>query len=207
MSIEALRKRTPAQVRADVANFAVRYVRDWNTWLTANADARPELFGQILRRWQAARPIAMRRLQKEARHEAPFLEDLLDDAQGPLHILAGVSVLTIAERTSAQTDALNALWENFLRLPTTGEATCVGITKAILLLTEGRIGPALDSQVRKRLGVARPARCSEWLTILQEVGEDIAEFERAHGPITKVVPTEFARLAYGRLYDMALGPR
>ena len=74
-------------------------------------------------------------------------------------------------------------------------------------MTDGRIGPALDSQVRQKLGVGRPATCREWLQILQDVGEDIAMFESAHGPLAKAVPARFARIEYGRLYDMALGPR
>jgi hypothetical protein len=115
--------------------------------------------------------------------------------------------LTIAERSSTQTDALNSLWKNFLQLRTTGEATCVGVTKAILLLTDGRIGPAFDSQVRRKLGVARPSNCAEWVKNLEEIGEDLAAFERVNGPISRAVPAEFAGLAYGRLYDMALGPR
>jgi len=149
----------------------------------------------------------MRRLKREQKHDEPFLDDLLASAREPLRKLAGLSVLTIAKRASAQTDALNALWKNLLRLPATGAATCVSITKAILLLTDGRIGPAFDSQVRRKLGVARPASCAEWLKNLEEIGEDIAAFERVNGPITKAVPTEFAGLAHGRLYDMALGPR
>lgn len=207
MSIEAIRKKTAMQIRVDVEGFAARYVQDWDAWLGATVDRRPELFGRVLRKWQATRPRPMRRLRTEAIHERPYLDDLLEEAEEPLRALAALSVSKIAERTPAQNEALDALWTNFLRLPTSGEASCVGITKAILLLTDGRIGPAFDSQVRKKLGVARPATCSEWLHHLEEIGEDIATFERANGPITKVVPGRFAELAYGRLYDMALGPR
>jgi hypothetical protein len=205
--IESIRNKTPTQVRADVDGFAARYVQDWDAWLQASPDARPELFGRILRKWQATRPLAMRRLRREAQHEAPFLDDLLEEAEEPLRLIADLSVSTIAERTPAQNEALYTLWTNFSRLPASGVASCVGITKAILLLTDGKIGPAFDSQVRDKLGVARPTTCSEWLQALQDIGEDIATFERAHGAITKVVSTCFSGLAYGRLYDMALGPR
>jgi hypothetical protein len=143
----------------------------------------------------------------EAQHEAPFLDDLLEAAEEPVRALADLSVSTIAERTPAQNEALNTLWTIFSRLPTSGVASCVGISKAILLLTDGRIGPAFDSQVRMELGVARPVTCSEWLQTLEEIGEDIAAFERIHGAITNVVSPRFAELRYGRLYDMALGPR
>jgi hypothetical protein len=207
VAIHAIRNKTPAQIRADVAGFAARYVKDWNAWLTTDREARPVVFGRILRKWQATRPQPMRRLKREAQHEGPFLDDLWESAQEPLRRLSGLSVLTIAERTPAQTDALHALWQNFLRLRTTGEATCVGVTKAILLLTDGKIGPAFDAQVRRKLGVRRPGSSAEWLKNLEEISDDIAAFERMHGPITQAVPAEFAGLEYGRLYDMALGPR
>jgi hypothetical protein len=205
--IEVLRNKTPQQVHDDVNGFAVRYVQDWDKWLVACGEARPELLGRILRKWQATRPLAMRRLRQEAQHDAPFLDDLLRFSSEPIHALEGLSVLTIANRTSVQDKALTTLWEIFLQLPKSGVASCVGITKAVLLLTDGRIGPAFDSQVRKKLGVPPPVTCREWIQALVEIGEDIAAFESAHGVLTKAVPARFAQLAYGRLYDMALGPR
>lgn len=207
MPVTAIRNKTPAQIQADVNGFAARYVQDWEHWLAASAIERPELFGRILRKWQATRPKAMRRLRKEAQHDGPFLDDLLKEAEEPLRVLAGLSVKTIALRTPAQNEALEKLWAVFSQLSTSGTVSCVGVTKAILILTEGRIGPAFDSRVRSNLGVEPPTTCSEWLRILQEISEDIAAFERDHGAITKVVPTRFAALACGRLYDMALGPR
>jgi hypothetical protein len=190
-----------------VNGFAAQYVDDWEAWLAAQADLRPELFGRILRRWQATRPLTMRRLRNEAKHKAPFLDDLLARAVRPLVALTGLTVLTIAKRAPEQDKALAKLWTIFSRLPTSGVASCVGITKAVLLLTNGRIGPAFDSQVRSKLGVGRPATYRDWLRVLEEIGDDIAEFESAHGTLTKVVPTRFKHLEYGRLYDMALGPR
>ena len=207
MPVEAIRSKTPSQVRAAMNGFAGRYVEDWEAWLAAHRDARPKLFGRILRRWQATRPLAMRRLKAEAQHGAPFLDDLLELAAEPVSVLGELTVLMVAQRTPQQDKALTALWDIFSRLPTAGLASCVGITKAVLLLTDGRIGPAFDSQVRTRLGVGRPATCRDWIQILQDIGEDIVMFESTHGPLTKEVPSRFAHLAYGRLYDMALGPR
>jgi hypothetical protein len=45
----------------------------------------------------------------------------------------------------------------------TGEASCVGITKSILLVTDGRIGPAFDSTVRARLRLERPRCSTDWI--------------------------------------------
>jgi len=207
VAVEGIRNHTPRQVRSAVSAFSAQYAKDWDDWVGADRDARPQLFGRILRRWQATRPVAMRRLRAEADHRPPFLDDLLESAEEPVWVLGGLTVLTIAQRTREQDEALNTLWKIFSRLPTSRAASCVGITKAVLLLTDGRIGPAFDSQVRSKLGVGRPATCREWLRILQEVGEDIAAFEASHGRLTEAVPLQFARLAYGRLYDMALGPR
>lgn len=207
MPIAAIRHKTPAQLRADVDAFAERYVHDWERWLSTRREGRPMLFGRILRKWQATRPRPMRRLRQEARHDAPFLDDLLEDAAQPLRIVAGCSILTIAGRTAEQAKAFRMLWTNFARLPLSGGPSCVGITKAVLLLTEGTIGPALDSRVRAKLRVARPVDSAEWLGMLEQIGEDIAAFERAYGPMAKIVSSRFAHLAPGRLYDMALGPR
>lgn len=207
MAVDAIRNKTPRQIRSDVNAFSARYVEDWDTWVVAPPDSRPQLFGRILRRWQATRPLAMRRLRAEAEHGPPFLNDLVAAAEEPLRALSGLTVLTIARRTRRQDQALTRLWAIFTRLPTSGAASCVGITKAVLLLTDGKIGPAFDSKVRRKLGVGRPATCREWLQTLQDIGEDIAVFESSHGRLTKAVPARFAQLAYGRLYDMVLGPR
>ena len=207
MTIDKLRNKSPRQVRTEVDAFATRYVEDWETWLAADRDARPALFGRTLRKWQATRPKPMRRLQREADHKAPFLDDLLEYSTEPLRALSGLTVQNVVQREPAQDDALNDLWTIFSQLPTKGIASCVGITKAVMLLTDGRIGPAFDSQVRKKLSVGPPVTCREWLQRLEEIGEDIAAFESAHGPLRKAVSTRFARLGYGRLYDMVLGPR
>ena len=205
--IEAIRNKTPREIETAVRGFALRYVQDWDGWLAAPQDTRQILFGRILRKWQATRPLAMRRLKQEAYHEAPFLDDLLESAAEPLRVLGPLTLLTIAYRTPAEEVSLSELWSIFSHLPTSGSASCVGITKAILLLTDGRIGPAFDSQVRRRLGVVRLGTCREWLQILQDIGVDIAMFESAHGSLRKAVPAQFASLEYGRLYDMTLGPR
>jgi hypothetical protein len=173
----------------------------------ADRQARPALFGRILRSWQATRPLPMRRLKAEATHGKPFLDDLLELAADPLSVLGELTVATVAQRTLKHDEALAALWQIFSCLPASGLASCVGITKAILLLTDGRIGPAFDWQVRAKLGVRRPASCHDWLVTLQDISEDILMFESTHGPLANVVSVRFAGLGYGRLYDMALGPR
>jgi len=206
MRIEALRNMTPDEVRAALDRFSASYVLDWQAWLAAPRKARPRRFGEILRSWQATRPRAMRRLRSEAQHEPPYLDDLLESAREVIDVLGDLDVRIVGQKTRQQDEALNSLWDTFSRLTTTELASCVGITKAVLLLTDGRIGPALDSIVRTKIKVDRPRTCGAWFEILEAVGEDIAAFESEHGLLNTVVQPRFAHLAYGRLYDMIFGP-
>jgi hypothetical protein len=205
--IVGIRYMTPAQMSDAVTGFAPAYVNDWDWWLTVPAQRRPVVLGQILRRWQATRPQPMRRERSAAVHAAPYLEDLFADAQRHLAALGDVDLSHVATRTEAQHSALRGLWLNFARLTATGEATCVGITKAILLVTDGRIGPAFDSTVRQQLRLERPKYSTDWIAMLDLISDDIAAFESQHGPLADAVPPQFRHLAIGRLYDMALGPR
>lgn len=161
MLIQAIRHKTPPEVRASVDGFAARYADDWTKWMAAKDGSRPELFGRILRRWQATRPLAMRRTRSEATHDGPFLDDLLASASAPVRELGDLTVLTISSRTREQEVALIELWDVFSRLTITKFASCVGITKSVLLVTDGRIGPAFDRQVRMKLGAGRPSTPQE----------------------------------------------
>jgi len=209
MPIDVLRNKTPQQASDDVHSFRLRYVQDWTKWITAPPLLRSQLFGEILRKWQAVRPRKMRRLRTDtmATHVPPFLDDLLDQSAKPISMLGNLTVLTIAKRSPLQHQALCDLWQTFCRLPTEGTASCVGITKAILLLTDGRIAPAFDSRVRQELRIDPPSTCISWASTLEDVADDIIAFETVQGSLASAVPKRFAHLAYGRLYDMALGPR
>jgi hypothetical protein len=206
-SVLAIQTMTPEQVAGAVSAFAGRYVEDWSQWLNVTPSRRAYLFGQILRRWQATRPLPMRRTRIEGGHEPPYLEDLLESADLRVRSLDGLTVSMVRDRTSIQDATLGGLWRTFVDLPSSGVASCVGITKAIMLVSNGRIGPAFDSQVRERLGLPRPTSGREWIACLEAIADDIAAFETAHGPLASAVPAQFAHLADGRLYDMALGPR
>lgn len=89
MPINVLRNKTPNQVFEAVNGFRQRYVQDWESWLAAPPIARPQLFGQILRKWQATRPLTMRRLRADRKvsHSPPFLDDLLDQSAEPMSVL------------------------------------------------------------------------------------------------------------------------
>ena len=207
--IEVLRSKTPAEVRAAVAGFAEKYVHDWDRWRVAAPSERPSLFVKTLGKWQATRPRRLRRLRvRGGEHPPPHIEDLLEDAGPHLSVLAGFHVGRIKPLSARERRALGHLWAVFCELQQSGGYSCVAITKAVLLLSDGRIGPAFDSQVRSRLGLAHLQTPNDWISALGDVTEDIRAFEAKHGTqLPDTVPRRFSSLATGRLYDMALGPR
>jgi hypothetical protein len=208
MNIAVLRNKTPAQVALDIEDYDLRYDRDWQQWLGVRDADKPNLFAAILRRWQATRPAAMRRPKNGASHGPPFIEDLLAEAESHLTAISQISVTEFSELSSPQAAALRSLWRIFASLAEVGLATCVGITKAVMLLTQGRIGPGFDSNVRENVGLKRHLSSpDEWIEALRAVGEDIRAFEaRNSTQLSLVVPSRFAMYNSGRLYDMMLGP-
>jgi len=208
MPVIALRTMSPSQVRKSIGQFGLSYVGDWNSWLTETEKTRPLSLGPILRRWQATRPHKMRRCRGEALHTPPYMEDLYREALPALRRLNGVDVSTFHKIRSSQENGLRQLWKTFEKLPLNAKASCVGITKAIMLLTDGRIGPALDSVVRKNIEITKPETADEWIQTLRFVAEDILAFENRWGVRLKaVVPQHFRHIECGRLYDMILGPQ
>ncbi len=208
---------SPDEVRQAMLGFSRDYVMDWKHWQRTYNHQMGQTpshyvvaeFGRILRKWQAARPRPMRRPQNEARHAAPYLDDLVTAAWPHLQTIVNVSVRQMGSVTPDQIDALEQLWDVFRNLTAEGHATCVGITKSVLLLTEGRIGPAFDSSVRQKLDISsRPNDSSTWIYHLCDVGHDIITFETRHGvSIETLLPVEWAPINVGRVYDMIAGPR
>ena len=180
------------EVHAAVDGFAERFVADWAVWLHVQPDRRPVLFGEILRRWQAVRPRTMRRTRIDGRHDAPFLEDLLDDADRRVRRLGDLSVGAGWKPTADQESALIGLWATFVDLAIEGPATCVGISKSVLLVTNGRIGPALDSNVQLALRIRPPQTARDWISVLSDVADDIAEFERGNAQLSACVRKDIA---------------
>ncbi len=108
--IDALRTKSPAQVRRAVSAFAQRYVLDWQRWLAVEAIERPALFAKTLGKWQAVRPNRLRRVRARCHeHRPPYIEDLLDAAGPQLKILTGFSVGRVAVLTTQERRALSEL--------------------------------------------------------------------------------------------------
>jgi hypothetical protein len=191
-----------------VAGFAQRYVADWEAWLATPAAEKARTFGSILRKWQATRPYTMRRPRDEGQHDPPFLEDLIERARPDLDLVGDLTVGAFERIDPQEEQALRSLWSTFRHLSIERPASCVGITKAVLLLTDGRIGPSLDSRVRAGLHIPRIDSAREWVTVLTEISQDIRAFERANNTsLREAVPETFSHLGPGRLCDMVYGPR
>ena len=207
-----LSRMTIDEIRRAICNFSREYSVDWQRWQQCSGMAlngsRVETFGSILRKWQATRPNPMRRSKRENAHSSPFLDDLIEQAAPFIKQIDGVSLRTLENLQQSQADAMSSLWNTFSDLTSRGRATCVGITKAIMLLTDGRIGPAFDSIVRRKLGISAPASATTWLEALKAIGSDLKTFEERNGcQIETLVPEEWVPLNVGRVYDMIAGPR
>jgi hypothetical protein len=206
--IVAFSQLTPQQVHQRVAGFARRYVADWEEWLATPTEGRVAKFGSILRKWQATRPYTMRRSRDEGRHDPPFLEDLIAQAQPHLDLVSDLTVRDVQGIGPPQEEAIRGLWTVFRHLSLERPASCVGISKAVLLLTDGRIGPSLDSRVRAGLRIEHVGSSREWIAVLVEVSQDLRAFEQRTGTsLREAVPQEFRHLEEGRLCDMVFGPR
>jgi hypothetical protein len=154
----------------------------------------------------------MRRCRADATHEAPYLEDLLNDALTVAAALDGFDLSQANPINEVVENALEGLWGIFTNLSYSGRcrnglAGVVGISKAVLLITEGRVGPAFDSMVRRRLATGAIPGAGSWIENLKKIAEDINQFEQANGcTLREAVPRSYRDLHNGRLYDMILGP-
>ncbi|MCX5886082.1 MAG: hypothetical protein NT096_09275 [Proteobacteria bacterium] len=208
---------TITEFRALVERFDEKYVNHWNTWIQA-CEAQeniPRVFGCILRSWQAFRPNIMRRPQAEAGHEPPYLEAIINGVTPSIQVLENFDISTNKPFCDQSINALTGLWNSLLQLSFEGRkrtkrnglAGAVGISKAVLLLTKGRVGPAFDSKVRKSLGISEPESPAEWISALGLANRDIIAFQEANQcTLRQAAPEHFSHIHAGRIYDMALGP-
>jgi len=203
---------TVEEFQERINRFDQKYVRDWNSWLNTQENARATRFGNILRKWQACRPNRMRRIRTENQHDAPYLEDLIAHAAPHLRILRDFDIRENISFTKTNCDSLEALWCIFRDLSyqgraRNGQAGIVAISKAALLLTDGGIGPAFDSKVRGHLNLQNIGDANQWIEALKIVSRDIQNFEANNQiKLAQAAPHPHGGLQNGRIYDMALGP-
>ena len=200
-----------AQFQERVNRFDEDYINDWNQWLNTDNNERPNQLGVVLRRWQACRPNRMRRTQAENTHEPPYLEDLIAQATPHLQAINTFDIRQVESFNEEAYTSLRALWDIFEQLSYHGRARggvagVVGISKAILLLSDGKVGPAIDSEVRRHLGINIIVNANQWIQALIGVNHDIQVFEDNNNITLQQAVPEYAHLNSGRIYDMALGP-
>ena len=199
------------EFQARIARFDQAYVVDWNTWLGTAAINRPHQLGVVLRKWQACRPNRMRRTQSVGGHNPPYLEHLVAQSVPYIQALQTFDIRLAASFSQQACAALRALWEIFEQLSFQGRARSglagvVGISKAVLLLSDGGVGPAFDSQVRGHLNIATINSANTWIEALRVANQDIHTFEVAQATTLQHAAPNYAHLQSGRIYDMALGP-
>ena len=203
--------RTTFEVSERIKGFDRRYVNHWREWLRVSQGCDfqvspiPDLvtikFGQIMPKWQACRPKPYR--------SATELQSTLDSATEPLRRIGSANLRSIQAPSDVLTDAICDLWRVFEDgLCSKGKATVVGVSKAILLVTKGRIGPAFDSNVKTALSARHVKDCGTYIKALGEIASQLADFEDREGTILDDLAKQADRPAdVGRALDMVLGPR
>src|SRR5260370_35701102 len=137
--------RTQSEVVELIKDFDRGYVNDWNSWLRVSQGCDFQATGipfkvasefrQIRCKWRACRPKPYR--------SATDLQSTLDSATETLKRMGSADLRSLQAPSDVLTNAICGLWRIFEEgLCSKGKATEVGVSKAILLVTKGRIGPA-----------------------------------------------------------------
>lgn len=209
-----------AEFQQRIARFNPVYVQHWNNWLKTPDQYRPQELKLILGRWQACRGNSIRQLATTGTtiHPAPYIEDLFVQALPHAKILSNFNMAKPDSFNTETIQALHELWKTFEKLsyerfnparkkkaPRQGLTGVVGISKATMLVTNGRVGPAFDSKVRDGLQLKRKIEnASDWIKALRTASEDICAFETINKTTLQIASR--LDLPAGRIYDMALGP-
>ncbi len=206
MKIEYLRNKTEEEVRASILGFSRNYRYDLhhftnttNKFGLISHQSAMSLSG-LLKKWTACRPSSV------SKNILPLLNELEAD----FTTISGLDLRNIRKASLNEKDALNQIWSKLVNLVCVPKKlTGVAPSKVILIVTNGKLGPALDSHARAVLGLPEINTAAQYLTILNAISEDIAAFEDAHSQIfiEKFVPKEWQPVFIGRAYDMAVGPR
>ena len=166
-----------------------------------------------MRKWAAVRPNTLRRPKSEKVHAPPHIDDLINSANKYQSILASFSFDEVDPFNTRVESALTQLWQIFLDLSykgpvRNGKAGIVGISKAIMLLSYGNIGPAIDSSVGSNIHINVSNNSTSWIDILKYVHQDIQDFQHLNKVSLKsCAPEKYRNYGLGRLYDMVFGPR
>ena len=202
---------TSEEVLERIKGFDRHYVNDWSRWLHASQgcdfQAAPvpiEVaieFKRIMGKWKACQPKPLRCPTE--------LQSTLDSAAEQLSRVESANLRCFQAPDEVLTDAICNLWRIFEDgLCLKGNATEVGVSKAILLVTKGRIGPAFDSNVKTGLNAWYVMDCRTYMKALGEIAGELAGFEGRESTTLESLAEQAGRPAdVGRAVDMVLGPR
>jgi hypothetical protein len=210
---------TVAGFQARIRRFSPKYAHDWDGWIVTPAGHRAYELKRLLGKWQACRSNPIRDLTgaNSSAHAGPYIDGLMLAALPHVVVLNTLDLIHPGHLTSVAETAIKELWVIFEQLsfarqypprkrppPRGGLAGAVGISKAAMLATDGRLGPAFDSRVRKKMGIRKISNATEWLASIRLASLDIQRFCAAHS--TTLQAASGLSLHTGRIYDMALGP-
>lgn len=210
---ELFNQLSPLDVTACIKRFPRRYVQDWRSWIEVSTcfdspetTSVPPLvakkFEETLWNWRACG-----RFQHPRNPEQ--LSQILNQALPFLHPLRNRDLRSFAFPTDTLKESIRNLWSGFRKgLCEKGSAQDVAITKALLLTTRGRVGPAFDSNVRSNASISGRLAAESLITVLSLLAKQLAEFENRYSvKIEDLVPPEIGPVAVGRAMDMLLGPK
>ena len=203
--------RTIPEVLELIKGFDSDYVNDWNRWLRVSEGCDFQVAGtpfsvasefrQIMWKWRACRPKPYR--------SATDLQGVLDSATDALKQMGSTDLRCFRAPDKVLIDAICNLWRIFEHgLCSEGKATEVGVSKAILLVTKGKVGPAFDSSVKDAFNIRRIRDCGTYVKMLTEIAGELAAFEaREKTTLDDLAKRAGRPAAVGRAVDMVLGPR
>ena len=194
-----------------ISSFSERYAQHWRDWVRVSGGHNFQTgetpirvaseFKRILGAWQACRPKPLL--------SSIELQSTLDSVAEPLKLLGEANLRSLHTSGPEPPEAISRLWEIFKSgLCGRGNATEVGITKAILLVTKGKIGPAFDSNVQMELNAWHVVGWKPYYDALAVIADDLVVFEARESAKVEELATRAGRPAeVGRVMDMVLGPR
>ncbi|MHB8808293.1 MAG: hypothetical protein ACYC59_12055 [Anaerolineaceae bacterium] len=191
-------------------NFREKYVKNWDVWLARplselNRDGRRNIFINTLKAWGICR----------CPEGGGIKHDFSLDSFSRLEKISA-QLLNYDLRSFTKTDdvvvQLRDLWIGLNGICEKKQVNMLIASKAIMLLTDGAIGPAFDSSVMRTIwGIKYSSydrSFGNWINLLSEVSKDIQDFEvRIVVRMEDAAPKVFVNVKVGRLYDMAFGPR
>jgi hypothetical protein len=206
MKIEFLRNKKSEEVKRLIEGFSHRYVADLNNFaltIEQYSFTSPQAanhLNKLLRKWRGCRP-------KSARKDRLPLLKLLDK---DFKSISQIDLRNFRHISPFERITISRIWSELQnQICDVKKSTAVAPSKAMLILTNGRLGPALDSNVRKSLKLPKVLSPDDYISLLNAISEDIAVFEQVNAPVIleDLVPIEWQPVFVGRAYDMAIGPR